>query len=111
MERRNCLDTRQLEGSGENALEAPEPLLTARDGAHGLEVFVDGAQAFAHVPTSRDAISCDYYGASLHKWLLAAVGTGFLYVRKTKQAGLWPLMAAPQALTENIRKYEEIAVR
>ena len=29
-------------------------------------------------PTS----SCDYYGTSLHKWLLAPIGTGFLYVRR-----------------------------
>ena len=38
---------------------------------------------------------CDYYGTSLHKWLLAPIGTGFLYVRKAKQKRLWPLMAAP----------------
>jgi len=86
----------------------PVAEIVALGRAHGLEVLVDGAQAFAHVPTSRDALACDYYGASLHKWLLAPVGTGFLYVRKTKQAGLWPLMAAPQAMTDNIRKYEEI---
>jgi isopenicillin-N epimerase len=86
----------------------PVAEIVALGRAHGLEVFVDGAQAFAQVPMSRDAIGCDYYGASLHKWLLAPVGTGFLYVRRTKQAALWPLMAAPQALTENIRKYEEI---
>ena len=86
----------------------PVAEIVALGRGHGLEVFVDGAQAFAHVPTSREALDCDYYGASLHKWLQAPVGTGFLYVRKTKQSALWPLMAAPQALTENVRKYEEI---
>jgi isopenicillin-N epimerase len=86
----------------------PVAEIVALGRAHGLDVFVDGAQAFAHVPTSRDALACDYYGASLHKWLLAPVGTGFLYVRKAKLAGLWPLMAAPLAMIDNIRKYEEI---
>jgi selenocysteine lyase/cysteine desulfurase len=74
----------------------------------GIEVFVDGAHAFAHFPFTRDELDCDYYGTSLHKWLLAPIGTGFLYVRKDKQPGLWPLMAAPESMDDNIRKYEEI---
>jgi isopenicillin-N epimerase len=74
----------------------------------GIEVFVDGAHAFAHFPFKRDDLECDYYGTSLHKWLFAPIGTGFLYVRKEKQKKIWPLMAAPPAMDENIRKYEEI---
>ena len=61
----------------------------------GIEVIVDGAHAFAHFPFTRADLDCDYYGTSLHKWLLAPHGTGFLYVRKAKIAKLWPLMAAP----------------
>ncbi|MGE5277395.1 MAG: aminotransferase class V-fold PLP-dependent enzyme [Acidobacteriota bacterium] len=74
----------------------------------GVEVFVDGAHAFAHFPFKRDELDCDYYGTSLHKWLFAPIGTGFLYVRKEKQKKIWPLMAAPPAMDENVRKYEEI---
>ena len=74
----------------------------------GIEVFVDGAHAFAHFPFKRDELDCDYYGTSLHKWLLAPVGTGFLYVRKDKQKNLWPLMAADVKQNNDIRKYEEI---
>ncbi|HLA14283.1 MAG TPA: aminotransferase class V-fold PLP-dependent enzyme [Gemmatimonadaceae bacterium] len=74
----------------------------------GIEVFVDGAHAFAHFPFVRSDIACDYYGTSLHKWLLAPIGTGFLYVKKEKQKHLWPLMAAAKEQDENIRKYEEI---
>ena len=74
----------------------------------GIEVFVDGAHAFAHFPFRRDQLDCDYYGTSLHKWLFAPIGTGFLYVRKAKQKSIWPLMAAPAAMDENVRKYEEI---
>ena len=73
-----------------------------------IEVFVDGAHAFAHFPFRRDDLECDYYGTSLHKWLLAPIGTGFLYVRKSKQKRIWPLMAAPPEMDENVRKYEEI---
>jgi selenocysteine lyase/cysteine desulfurase len=74
----------------------------------GIEVFVDGAHAYAHFPFTRDELGCDYYGTSLHKWLLVPIGAGFLYVRKDKQKGLWPLMAAAPEQDENIRKYEEI---
>lgn len=74
----------------------------------GIEVLVDGAHAYAHFPFSRDDLQCDYYGTSLHKWLLAPIGTGFLYVRKDRQKRIWPLMAATAEMDENIRKYEEI---
>jgi selenocysteine lyase/cysteine desulfurase len=74
----------------------------------GIAVFVDGAHAFAHFPFTRDELGCDYYGTSLHKWLFAPIGTGFLYVRREKIPGLWPLMAAPPEMDANIRKYEEI---
>ncbi len=74
----------------------------------GIEVFVDGAHAYAQFPFTRDELQADYYGTSLHKWLLAPIGTGFLYVRKEKQKSIWPLMAASKEMEENIRKYEEI---
>jgi isopenicillin-N epimerase len=76
--------------------------------ARGIEVIVDGAHAYAHFPFTRDELDCDYYGTSLHKWLLAPHGTGFLYVRKAKIAKVWPLMAAPPEMNGNIRKFEEI---
>lgn len=74
----------------------------------GIETIVDGAHGFAHFPFTRDELDCDYYGTSLHKWLLAPVGTGFLYVRKEKIPSIWPLMAAPEQMDNNIRKFEQI---
>jgi selenocysteine lyase/cysteine desulfurase len=87
-------------------LPVKEIVRMARD--RGIEVFVDGAHAFAHFPFRRDDLECDYYGTSLHKWLLAPIGTGFLYVRREKQKKIWPLMAAPPSMDGDIRKYEEI---
>jgi isopenicillin-N epimerase len=74
----------------------------------GIEVIVDGAHAFAHFPFKHSDLDCDYYGTSLHKWLLAPHGTGFLYVRKSKIKSLWPLMAAEEKQDADIRKFEEI---
>jgi isopenicillin-N epimerase len=76
--------------------------------SRGIEAIVDGAHAYAQFPFQHEDLDCDYYGTSLHKWLLAPHGTGFLYVRKSKIEKLWPMMAAPASMTGNIRKFEEI---
>ncbi len=74
----------------------------------GIEVMVDGAHSFAQFCFKHSDIGCDYFGTSLHKWLFAPKGTGLLYVRRDKIKKLWPLMAAPERMDEDIRKFEEI---
>ncbi len=76
--------------------------------ARNIPVIVDGAHAFSHFPFRISDLECDYYGVSLHKWTCAPVGTGFLYVRKSRIASTWPLMACDQSQTNDIRKFEEI---
>jgi isopenicillin-N epimerase len=76
--------------------------------AKGIQTIVDGAHAFAHFPFKMTDLECDYYGCSLHKWLLAPVGTGFLYVRRENIAKVWPLTPAAASKTGNIRKFEEV---
>jgi selenocysteine lyase/cysteine desulfurase len=76
--------------------------------ARGIEVVVDGGHAFAQFPFTRDDLDCDYFGTSLHKWLSAPVGTGFLYVRKAKIPRIWSLFASPPEMQDNIRKFEAI---
>jgi len=76
--------------------------------ARGIQTIVDGAHAFAHFPFKMSDLECDYYGCSLHKWLLAPVGTGFLYVRRENIAKLWPLTPAAASRADNIRKFEEV---
>jgi isopenicillin-N epimerase len=73
-----------------------------------IPVIVDGAHGFAHFPFKHADLDCDYYATSLHKWLFAPVGNGLLYVRRDKIPGLWPLMAADEKQTADIRKFEEI---
>lgn len=71
------------------------PVQKICDMAHrrGVKVLVDGAHAFAHISFSIPDLHCDYYGTSLHKWLSAPLGCGFLYVKKANVADLWPLLA------------------
>jgi selenocysteine lyase/cysteine desulfurase len=62
--------------------------------AKGVEVMVDGAHAFAHINYSIADLNCDYYGASLHKWLSVPLGAGILYVKQGKASQVWPLLAS-----------------
>ena len=61
--------------------------------AHGVQVMVDGAHAYAHINFDINDLDCDYYGASLHKWLSTPLGAGMLYVNKKHIDNIWPLLA------------------
>src|SRR6266571_5363563 len=74
----------------------------------GITTIVDGAHAMGHFPYKLRDLEMDFYGVSLHKWLLAPTGTGLLYVRKDRIASTWPLQAAPERRDNDIRKFEEI---
>ena len=76
--------------------------------SRGIVTVVDGAHALAHFPFRIRDLECDYYGVSLHKWLLAPLGTGLLYVRRDRIQSTWPLQAAPARRDNDIRKFEEI---
>src|SRR5450432_2631556 len=86
----------------------PVKRICAMAHARNIPVIVDGAHAFSHFPFQISDLDCDYYGVSLHKWTYAPVGTGFLYVRKSRIASTWPLMAAEKRQDNDIRKFEEI---
>jgi selenocysteine lyase/cysteine desulfurase len=72
------------------------PIRKICDMAHskGVEVLVDGAHAFAHINFSIPDLGCDYYGASLHKWLSVPLGAGILYVKQGNASHVWPLLAS-----------------
>jgi len=76
--------------------------------ARGIPVIVDGAHSFAHFPFVHDDLECDFYAASLHKWLYAPHGTGMLYVKREKIPEIWPLQASDESRRADIRKFEDI---
>lgn len=47
----------------------------------GAVVFIDGAQAGAHLPIDVQDLDCDFYAVSSHK-MYGPTGTGFLYGKK-----------------------------
>ena len=56
--------------------------------AHGIPVVVDGAhgpgQVFPHLALNK--LTCDFYLGTFHKWMYAARGCSFLFVRDTNIA-------------------------
>jgi len=74
----------------------------------GIVTIVDGAHALGQFPFKLRDLECDAYGVSLHKWLLAPIGNGCLYVRREMIPKFWPLQAAPEQQDNDIRKFEAI---
>ncbi len=82
------------------------PIRKICDMAHskGVEVMVDGAHAIAHIQFHIPDLHCDYYGASLHKWLAVPLGVGILYVRKERIGNIWPLLAEGERKENDISR-------
>lgn len=86
------------------------PVRKICDMAHskGVQVLVDGAHAFAHIKYSIPDLNCDYYGASLHKWLSVPLGAGILYVKKENIANVWPLLGEEGRKDDDIYRLNHI---
>lgn len=86
------------------------PIRKICDMAHskGVQVLVDGAHAIAHIQFKIPDLHCDYYGASLHKWLCVPLGVGILYVRKEHIGKIWPLIAESDRKEDDISRLNHI---
>jgi len=76
------------------ALVFPVAGIAAALAARGIEVLVDGAHAPGMLPLdirALEAVGVSYYTGNGHKWLCAPKGSGFLWVRRDRQAGIRPL--------------------
>ena len=89
------------------------PIRRISDMAHakGIEVLVDGAHGFMHVPFKLADFGCDYYTASLHKWLMAPPGNGFVRIPKDRVPKIWPLTPPWTDTPNDIRRFEDVGTR
>ena len=89
------------------------PVKRIADAAHAknIEVVCDGAHSFGHFQFMIPDLGCDYFGTSLHKWLSACIGSGMLYVKKDKIKNIYPLFAAGDPKSPDIRKFESLGTR
>ena len=60
----------------------------------GLMTIVDGAHVPAHIPLDLKELDPDVYTGACHKWMLAQKGNSFLYVKKSLQEAIDPLVVS-----------------
>ena len=86
------------------------PVKKICDMAHskGVKVLVDGAHTIAHIDFSINDLNCDFFGASLHKWLSVPLGAGLLYVKKEHVPNVWPLIAEGKRAPDDISRLNHI---
>jgi len=72
------------------------PVKEICDKAKELELItiVDGAHVPGHIDLDIMKLDPDFYTGTLHKWMLAPKGSSFLYVKKTFQQDLDPLVVS-----------------
>lgn len=89
------------------------PVRRIADMAHakGIEVLVDGAHGFMHIPFKLSDLGCDYYTASLHKWLMAPPGNGCVRIPRDRIPHVWPLTPPWVDDPKDIRRYEDVGTR
>ena len=89
----------------------PAAKLCAEARKRGIISIVDAAHSFAHIDYKISDLNCDYFGASLHKWLCAPFGTGMMYVKKDMIEKTWPLFPNDKPQSGDIRKFEALGTR
>lgn len=76
-----------------------------------IKTIVDGAHSFGLLDFKIPDLGCDYFGASLHKFLSAPIGSGMLWIRKDNIAEIWPLVCNDNPKSGDIRKFETLGTR
>lgn len=69
-------------------LPVKEVCAAARE--RGIATCIDGPHALVQEDVALDALGCDFYTASCHKWLSAPFGTGLLYAAPVHQPKIRP---------------------
>jgi len=66
----------------------PVKEITTLARSRGVDVIVDAAHSWGHVPIDLDGWGADYVGMNLHKWIGAPIGVGAMYIRSSGLDGI-----------------------
>ena len=72
--------------------------------------MIDGAQALGSLELDMEALKCDFYAASLHKWLNGPYGLGVLYVRRALLPTVAPVMVDSNYGWNIINRYGQASI-
>lgn len=77
--------------------------------ARGILTLVDGAQSTGQLDFRIADLGCDMFATSLHKWVYAPRGTGFLHVRRDVIERVWPIWPSWSGKpATSIEKFEDV---
>ncbi len=62
--------------------------ITALARSRGIDVVVDAAHSWGHIPLDIDGFGADYVGLNLHKWIGAPIGVGAMVIREAGLSGI-----------------------
>ncbi|MDR7232316.1 selenocysteine lyase/cysteine desulfurase [Caulobacter sp. BE264] len=74
--------------SNKTGLVTPVREIVAMARARGVDTIVDAAHGVACLDFQLDDLGADFVGWSVHKWTSAPLGTGAMYVRKSRMADI-----------------------
>lgn len=70
--------------SNRTGLITPVKEIVAMARARGVDTIVDASHAVALLDFTMDDLGADFVGWSVHKWTCAPLGTGAMYIRKSR---------------------------
>jgi len=70
---------------------------------HGVICILDTAQAVGQMPVDVKEIDADFAGFSLHKWVGAPLGTGAVYIRKSRLNDIEPCLGNTEDPADDVR--------
>lgn len=89
--------------SNRTGLVTPVKEIVAMARARGVDTIVDAAQTIGHLDFSLEDLGADFVGFSLHKWLCAPIGTGAIWIRKSRLADIEPCMGSTMFPADDTR--------
>ncbi|HTY85510.1 MAG TPA: aminotransferase class V-fold PLP-dependent enzyme [Silvibacterium sp.] len=70
---------------------------------HGVTCILDTAQAVGQMQVDVKEIDADFAGFSLHKWVGAPLGTGAVYIRKSRLNNVEPCLGNSEDPADDVR--------
>lgn len=89
--------------SNRTGLVTPVKEIVAMARARGVDTIVDAAQTIGHLDFTLADLGADFVGFSLHKWLCAPIGTGAIWIRRSRLQDIEPCMGSTMFPADDTR--------
>lgn len=93
------------------ALVLPVAKLVALARSHNIPILIDGAHAPGMLPLDLEKLGADWYAGNCHKWLFAAKGCGFLWVKPERQNNIHPVVISNGFGTGFLAEFDWVGTR